>query len=120
MAINSTSIGVMWDPPLSLSGVISGYIVYYRESDMVQTTDISSDGYTTVGVAALEYVIPGLTPLTNYTIHVQAVRDLLGSDEKLLGGIEVEILEQTLDTPTTLSTTTQPTPEPTGVYSNLL
>lgn len=59
---------------------------------MVQTTDINNDGYTIFRVAALEYVISGLTPFKNYAIHVQA---MVGNDG---GEIELEVLERTQST----------------------
>ena len=93
-----------WSSPECPYGVITNYTVFYRQADTPQTGDIDSTGYTamTVGSSVEEYVISGLTPFKNYTIHVQAVNGVNGKGVVLLGAIEEEILERTLsdvDTP---------------------
>lgn len=93
---NSSTIRVTWSPPECPYGVISGYRVYNRSSDVVQTGVISSAGYTvrTVGSEMLGYTITGLTPYVNHTIHVQAV--VRGREGSIFGNIDQELLVRTL------------------------
>ena len=97
-ALSSSAIRVRWSSPECPYGVITNYRVFYRQADTPQTGDIDSTGYTamTVGSSVEEYVISGLTPFKNYTIHVQAVNGVSGRGVVLLGAIEEEILERTL------------------------
>lgn len=74
--------------------------MYYRQSDIVQTGDISSESYLQKTVSEFDpavtqftRVLSGLLPYTNYTVHVQAV--ILG----LFGVIEREILQITQSLP---------------------
>lgn len=83
-----------WVLPECPYGVISKYIVFYRQSDIAQTTDIISEGFTRVDVLPVamqimqEYTINGLIPYKNYTIHVQTV---VREGAELFGVIEVEM-----------------------------
>ena len=93
--------------------------MYYRPGDVARTADISNKGFTAVSVGrdVTEFLISGLPPYTNYTIHIQAVVTPSGSRAGLFGDIDVEIVQQTLDTtvpPSTLADvpTVQPTLSP--------
>ena len=73
--------------------------MHYRLSDVIQTENIDSSGYTNVRVTALRHTISNLTAFKNYTIHVQAVVTpdiVMGPD--LLGQIDREVLVRTLST----------------------
>ena len=86
--------------------------MYYRQGDRARTEDISSDGFISVSVDGdvAEFLISGLPPYTNYTIHVQAMT----SED---GEIDVEIVQRTqstTDTPPTVPPTTMPIDSPTS------
>ena len=89
--LSSTALNVSWSSPECPYGVISSYIVYYRQSDTPQTGVISSEGYTRVpDITTLQYDITGLTPFTHYAVHVQAV-----GQSSLAGDVVLEIARQT-------------------------
>ena len=113
--MDSSIIRITWTSPLCPYGVISGYIVYYRQGDVARTGDIFSEGFTVVSVGSdvTEFLISGLPPYTNYTIHVQAVVMPSGSRVGLFGDIDVEIVQRTTVAPTTAAVpTVQPTLSP--------
>ena len=62
----ATSINVTWDevPPLNQNGIITGYIVFYKET--------TASGYTTAATMQRSITIQGLQPLTQYAMRVLA------------------------------------------------
>ena len=122
--LSPTALNVSWSSPECPYGVISSYIVYYRQSDTPQTEDISSEGYTRISVQvdsdsnittkryhAID--ITGLTPFTYYAVHVQAVvtPTLRPGQDDIPGAITEEVVERTYstvdpDVPTVLPTVT--------------
>ena len=96
VATSSQSIQVSWDLPLYPNGRILFYDLFYRVSDIPQHPPniIRDSSYTKMMVMnATNYEITGLTPYTNYTIHVRAI----GRDD-LAGDVDVEILQRTNST----------------------
>ena len=93
VATSNQSIRVSWDLPLYPNGPILYYDLFYRASDTPQQPPniISDTSYTERMVMSVtNYEITGLTPYTNYTIHVRAIgQDNLGGD------VDVEILQRT-------------------------
>ena len=95
VATSNQSIRVSWDLPLFPNGPILYYDLFYRASDTPQQSPniMSDSSYTErMGINATSYEITGLTPYTNYTIHVRAIGDDLGGD------VVVEILQRTIHT----------------------
>ena len=91
-----SSFRARWDSPTCPYGVISNYVLYYRQADVTQTPPIASNSvYEMVPVPSTETerVIDGLTPYTNYTLYVQAV-----VEGGLIGAIAVELRVRTLST----------------------
>ena len=78
-AVNSTSISVVWQPPLDreLNGVIRGYQIHYAKTN---DEDDDSFGivssvrgiYDTMNGSVHEAIIVGLQPETEYRVHVTA------------------------------------------------
>ena len=96
VATSNQSIRVSWDLPLYPNGRILYYDLFYRASDTPQQPpNIMSDtSYTERMVMdANNSEITGLTPYTNYTVHVQAI-----GDNNLRGDVDVEILQRTNST----------------------
>ena len=103
-AVNFSAILVSWNHPECPYGIISRYRVHYKESDTIQSRDISSSGYSTVEVMPAmdtmltQYEITGLTPDTSYAIHVRGLMEICpegGNCELLVGEAEIELLERT-------------------------
>ncbi len=88
------SILVTWDLPSYPNGPIGSYRVLYRQSDSVQTPPINSDQYTQTTVEERQFEITGLTPFTNYSIHVQTIGSGRSQGE-LQGAIVEEVLALT-------------------------
>ena len=92
-----------WTSPECPYGVIDRYIVYYRESDNVQTGEISSEDYLMefedfdppMQISDQDYSlnITELLAYTNYTVHVQAV--IRGNTPERSGLVESELLTRT-------------------------
>ena len=84
VATSNQSIRVSWDLPLYPNGRILHYDLFYRASDTPQQPpNITSDSSYTERMVmdATNYEITGLTPYTNYTIHVRAIgENNLGGD----------------------------------------
>ena len=93
VATSNQSIRVSWDLPLYPNGPILYYDLFYRASDTPQQPPyiISDSIYTERMITNVtNYEITGLTPYTNYTIHVHAIgQDNLGGD------LDLEILQRT-------------------------
>lgn len=103
-SINPTTITVTWTEPQCPYGEITRYIMYYRPSDTVQTTNINSSGFMSVDITpetnemgTQQYNITGLSPDTSYAIHVQAVGMCSRQNCELFGSVEVEVLERSID-----------------------
>ena len=99
VATSNQSIRVSWDLPLFPNGRILHYDLFYRASDIPQQPPniMSDSSYTEKMVMnATNYEINGLTPYTNYTIHVRAI-----GENNLGGDVDVEILQHTNSTNTT-------------------
>lgn len=84
----------------------------------VQTSPISSIGYTSNSVPAAagitqSYIITGLIPYTNYTVHVQAVVDPIADRNEIFGDIRVELPIRTLSAPDNDIPVAPPTTVPT-------
>jgi len=84
-------------------------VVFYREGNTVQTSNISNDGYTnvTLGADVLQYDITRLPPFTNYTIHVRAQ-----NGDNRPGEIDTEVLNRTHSAADTDIPTAPPTATP--------
>ena len=84
---------VTWDLPEYPNGPLTGYMIYYKRSN-VTTSPPGSDrtGYESVMVSGTqsEYNITMLTPFTNYSIFIEA----LGTNN-FIGYVDTEILELT-------------------------
>ena len=96
VALSPQSIKVTWLPPVSPNGPISNYIVFYKEGSVAQRSGkIKSVNYRHESTSDVqtEYIITGLTPYTNYTIHVQTV--ITESPYVLTGAIDDEIVQRT-------------------------
>ena len=93
VATSNQSIQVSWDLPLYPNGPILYYNLFYRASDTPQQPPniMSDSSYTERMVMdATNYEITGLTPYTNYTIHVRAI-----GESNLRGDVDEEILQHT-------------------------
>ncbi len=92
----SSSIDVSWDVPLCPYGVITGYNLYYREGNIVQTgTIVVDDTYSRLFISSsssspTSQKISNLPPFRNYTIIVRA---MVGNND---GEIREEIIRRTL------------------------
>ena len=118
VATSNQSIRVSWDLPLYPNGPILYYNLFYRASDTPQQPpNIMSDtSYTEMMVMnATNYEITGLTPYTNYTIHVRAI----GRDN-LAGDVAVEILQRTNSTIQVVMAPPGPTQEPSSNMITIL
>ena len=96
VATSNQSIRVSWDLPLYPNGPILYYDLFYRASDTPQQPPniMSDSSYTERMVMnATNYEITGLTPYTNYTVHVRAI-----GQDNLRGDVDVEILQRTNST----------------------
>ena len=96
VATSNQSIQVSWDLPLYPNRPILYYDLFYRASDTPQQPPniMSDSSYTKRMVMdATNYEITGLTPYTNYTIHVRAI-----GENNLGGDVDVEILQRTNST----------------------
>ena len=96
VATSNQSIRVSWDLPLYPNGPILYYNLFYRASDTPQQPPniMSDSSYTERMVMnATNYEITGLTPYTNYSIHVRAI-----GENNLGGDVDVEILQRTNST----------------------
>ena len=83
---SSTSVLITWSFPPCPNGEITGYIVYYRETNATQYSNIDSTDYSRSEIIPVTYyVINNLTPNSRYAIHVRAV-----SNESI-GEADVEI-----------------------------
>ena len=105
VATSNQSIRVSWDLPLYPNGRILHYDLFYRASDIPQQPPniMSNSSYTERMVMdGINFEITGLTPYTNYTIHVRAI-----GENNLRGDVDEEILQRT-------NSTTQDVPTPTG------
>ena len=105
VATSNQSIQVSWDLPLYPNGRILHYDLFYRASDTPQQSpNIMSDSryIERMVMDATNYEITGLTPYTNYTIHVRAI-----GENNLGGDVDEEILQRT-------NSTIQDPPTPTG------
>ena len=82
---------------------------------------MSDSSYTERMVTnATNYEITGLTPYTNYTIHVRAIgRDDLGGDN-LGGDVTMEILQRTNSTIQVVMAPPGPTQEPSSNMITIL
>ena len=96
VATSNQSIRVSWDLPLFPNGRILHYDLFYRASDTPhQSPNIMSDSSYTkrMVINATNYENTGLTPYTNYTIHVRAI-----GENNLGGDVDAEILQHTNST----------------------
>ena len=110
VATSNQSIRVSWDLPLYPNGPILYYDLFYRASDTPQQPPniMSDSSYTERMVMdAINYEITGLTPYTNYTIHVRAI-----GESNLRGDVDVEILQRTNSTIQDVSIPLDPTQGP--------
>ena len=115
VATSNQSIQVSWALPLYPNGPISHYDLFYRESDTPQQPpNIMSDSRYIKGMVmnATNYEITGLTPYTNYTIHVRAI-----GENNLVGDVDEEILQRTNSTTQNVTT---PTGATQGPSSNMI
>ena len=92
MPINPESIMVKWDLPQYPNGLLSGYRIYYKHSNVTASRPGSDGtGYEVNTVQSgtdLKYNISGLDPFTNYSIFVIAV----GMPPQLSGRVNAEVL----------------------------
>ena len=105
VATSNQSIRVSWNLPLFPNGPILHYDLFYRALDTPQQPPniMSNSSYTERMVTNVtSYEITGLTPYTNYTIHVRAI-----GENNLVGDVDEEILQRT-------NSTTQNVTTPTG------
>ncbi len=92
----SSSIDVFWEAPLCPYGNITGYNLYYRQRNVVQTgTIVVDDTYSRVFISSsssspTSQKISNLPPFRNYTIIVRA---MVGNND---GEIREEIIRRTL------------------------
>ena len=99
VALSPQSIQVTWLPPLSPYGPISNYIVFYKvgstaqPSGNIQSVNCMQENTSDVHT---EHIITGLTPYTNYTIHVQTV--ITEPPYVLRGAIADDIVQRTNST----------------------
>ena len=104
VATSNQSIQVSWDLPLYPNGPILYYDLFYRVSDTPQQPPniFRDSSYTERMVMnANNFEITGLTPYTNYTIHVRAI------GEGGLGVIDTEVLQCTNNTTQNIVTATE-------------
>ena len=93
VASSSESIIVTWDLPEYPNGPLTGYMIYYKRSNVTSSPPRSDrTGYESVMVPGTqtEYNITMLTPFTNYSIFIVA----LGTSD-LVGLVDIEILQRT-------------------------
>ena len=69
---------------------------------------------------AINYEITGLTPYTNYTIHVRAIGQDNEAGDNLAGDVDVEILQRTNSTIQVVMTPPGPTQEPSSNMITIL
>ena len=97
---DSTSIVLSWEGPTCPNGVITGYYIYYRISNTIQSQPINSTGYTEERLISNErdvtYSLTDLRPGENYTIHVRAFT-IDDNDTELIGMADTEILVELND-----------------------
>ena len=90
--INPESIVVIWDLPQYPNGLLSGYRIYYKHSNVTASRPGSDrTGYEVNTVQSgtdLDYNISGLDPFTNYSIFVMAA----GMPPQLCGRVDAEVL----------------------------
>ncbi len=93
-AISPTSISVSWDHPYCLNGIITGYTVYYRQTDTIQTSNINDAGFMKLNTteSQREVTLPDLVIFRNYTVHVRGMTSLLGM-------AKLELIRRTLSAP---------------------
>ena len=117
VATSNQSIQVSWDLPLYPNGRILFYDLFYRVSDTPQQPPniIRDSSYTKMMVMnATNFEITGLTPYTNYTIHICAI-----GEGGLLGAIDTEVLQRTNSTTQDIVTATAPTAAPSTSTINI-
>ena len=118
VATSNQSIRVSWNLPLFPNGPILHYDLFYRASDTPQQPPniMNDSSYTERMVTnATNYEITGLTPYTNYTIHVRAI-----GENNLRGDVDEEILQRTNSTTQNLTTPTGPTQGPSSNMITIL
>jgi len=73
--VNSTSIEVSWTIPLCPNGIITHYILYYRQTDTRQTSNINTTGYSMVAIPSslTKHTITNLEVSQVYGFIVQAI-----------------------------------------------
>lgn len=65
--IMDTSLSVVWSPPLTANGILTGYTLTYMQKDLINTKVT-----TELNATVLNFTITGLAPTTTYTISVWA------------------------------------------------
>ena len=118
VATSNQSIRVSWDLPLYPNGPILHYDLFYRASDTPQQPpNIMNDSsyIERMVMDATNYEITGLTPYTNYTIHVRAI-----GENNLVGDVDEEILQRTNSTTQNVTPPTTPTQEPSSNMITIL
>ena len=118
VATSNQSIRVSWDLPLFPNGPILYYDLFYRASSTPQQPPniMNDSSYTERMVTnATNYEITGLTPYTDYTIHVRAI-----GENNLRGDVDEEILQRTNSTTQNLTTPTGPTQGPSSNMITIL
>ena len=84
-----------WEGPACPNGIITGYYIYYRISNTIQTQPIDNSGYTDDRLISSErdvvYSITDLSPTQYYVIHVRAFT-IDDNDTELIGMVDTEIL----------------------------
>ena len=118
VATSNQSIRVSWDLPLYPNGPILHYDLFYRASDTPQQPpNIMNDSsyIERMVMDATNYEITGLTPYTNYTIHVRAI-----GENNLVGDVDEEILQRTNSTTQNVTPPTSPTQEPSSNMITIL
>ena len=81
--LNSTSVEISWQRPLSPNGIVSYYIVYYRVGSRSAGTRESDTDKTQAVNDATGARLINLVPFTKYSVWVAAVN--MEENEELVG-----------------------------------
>ncbi|KAK3593323.1 hypothetical protein CHS0354_031382 [Potamilus streckersoni] len=80
--IRDTSLKVIWTPPSEINGILTGYVLRYEKKN-----DSSTMRVVELPKSNLSFTIYNLTPMTKYSIYVQA-KTSKGSGENRSADIE--------------------------------
>lgn len=97
--IMDTSLSVVWSPPLTANGILTGYTLTYMKKDLLETKVTME-----LSASVLNFTITGLAPTTTYTISIWA-KTRVGAGQSRSADIRSGVTPVLPSAPTSLAVT---------------